>query len=80
MVAIPDLALEVGRMPSPRDKGKQWAEEDDDELHELHPAVVLTEEERKKRSFERSLAGPSVGKAGLIRDQTGTLRLKCAMH
>jgi hypothetical protein len=32
----------------------------------------LTEAEKKKRSFERSLAGPSVGKAGLIRDQTGT--------
>ncbi|WVN87573.1 uncharacterized protein L203_102756 [Cryptococcus depauperatus CBS 7841] len=28
------------------------------------------EAERKQRSFERSLAGPSVGKAGLVRDQT----------
>lgn len=35
------------------------------------PEVELTESEKKKRSFERSLAGPSVGKAGLIRDQTG---------
>jgi hypothetical protein len=33
----------------------------------------LTEAEKLKRSFERSLAGPSVGKAGLIRDQTGEL-------
>ena len=35
------------------------------------PEAELTEAEKKKRSFERSLAGPSVGKAGLIRDQTG---------
>lgn len=35
------------------------------------PEAELTEVEKKKRSFERSLAGPSVGKAGLIRDQTG---------
>ena len=30
----------------------------------------LSEAERRRRSFERSLAGPSVGKAGLVRDQT----------
>lgn len=35
------------------------------------PEAELTEAEKKRRSFERSLAGPSVGKAGLIRDQTG---------
>ena len=27
--------------------------------------------EKRRRDFERSLAGPSVGKAGLQRDQTG---------
>lgn len=27
--------------------------------------------EKRRRDFERSLAGPSVGKAGLKRDQTG---------
>lgn len=27
--------------------------------------------EKRRRDFERSLAGPSVGKAGLMRDQTG---------
>ena len=54
-------------MASPPDKGKQKAEE----AVALPTEAVLTEEERKKRSFERSLAGPSVGKAGLIRDQTG---------
>lgn len=54
-------------MASPHDKGKQKAEE----VIALPIEAVLTEEERKKRSFERSLAGPSVGKAGLIRDQTG---------
>ena len=54
-------------MSSPRDKGKQKAEE-----VSVQPVeATITEEERKKRSFERSLAGPSVGKAGLIRDQTG---------
>lgn len=54
-------------MASPHDKGKQKVEEG------MIAAVeeALTEAERKKRSFERSLAGPSVGKAGLIRDQTG---------
>jgi hypothetical protein len=31
--------------------------------------------DKRRRDFERSLAGPSVGKAGLQRDQTGkTLR------
>jgi hypothetical protein len=29
----------------------------------------LDEQEKRRRSFERSLAGPSVGKAGLIKDQ-----------
>ena len=31
---------------------------------------ALSEQEKRRRSFERSLAGPSVGKAGLVRDQT----------
>ncbi|WVR06908.1 hypothetical protein IAU60_003944 [Kwoniella sp. DSM 27419] len=40
----------------------------------------MTEEERaaaeaRQRSFERSLAGPSVGKAGLMRDQTEVNRI-----
>lgn len=38
--------------------------------------IDLTDAERKKRSFERSLAGPSVGKAGLIRDQTGEIAME----
>lgn len=29
----------------------------------------LDEREKRRRSFERSLAGPSVGKAGLVKDQ-----------
>ncbi|ORY32874.1 hypothetical protein BCR39DRAFT_522235 [Naematelia encephala] len=33
------------------------------------------EAERRRRSFERSLAGPSVGKAGLMRDQTEVNRI-----
>lgn len=56
-------------MLSLRDKGKQKAH--DEEPEDVVPDEALTAEERKKRSFERSLAGPSVGKAGLIRDQTG---------
>jgi hypothetical protein len=43
------------------------------------PEVELTEAEKKKRSFERSLAGPSVGKAGLIRDQTGEAQTRCEL-
>jgi hypothetical protein len=31
--------------------------------------------EKRRRDFERSLAGPSVGKAGLMRDQTGELSI-----
>lgn len=52
----------------PRDKGKV--------KHEAPERLGdMTEEEReaaekRQRSFERSLAGPSVGKAGLMRDQT----------
>ncbi|RSH87204.1 hypothetical protein EHS25_003113 [Saitozyma podzolica] len=53
--------------PSSSSKGKGRAESDGNE--------TFTEEERlakeaRQRSFERSLAGPSVGKAGLVRDQT----------
>jgi len=51
------------KMTSPTPKGKE--KETD------VPETELTEAQRLKRSFERSLAGPSVGKAGLIRDQTG---------
>lgn len=54
-----------------RDKGKQKA----DDCGQETPEAELTEAERKKRSFERSLAGPSVGKAGLIRDQTEVNRI-----
>lgn len=53
-------------MTSPTPKGKE-KEADTSEAE-------LTEAQRLKRSFERSLAGPSVGKAGLIRDQTGGSR------
>jgi hypothetical protein len=35
------------------------------------PDNVLDAAEKRRREFERSLAGPSVGKAGLTRDQTG---------
>ena len=31
--------------------------------------------EKRRRDFERSLAGPSVGKAGLVRDQTEINRI-----
>jgi DNA polymerase kappa len=31
------------------------------------------DKQKRQRDFERSLAGPSVGKAGLVRDQTGEL-------
>ena len=50
-------------MTSPTPKGKEKEAD--------APETELTEAQRLKRSFERSLAGPSVGKAGLIRDQTG---------
>ena len=50
-------------MTSPTPKGKEKEADP--------PETELTEAQRLKRSFERSLAGPSVGKAGLIRDQTG---------
>ena len=53
------------KMTSPTPKGKEKEKEAD------VPETGLTEAQRLKRSFERSLAGPSVGKAGLIRDQTG---------
>jgi hypothetical protein len=53
------------QMTSPTPKGKEKEKEAD------APETELTEAQRLKRSFERSLAGPSVGKAGLIRDQTG---------
>jgi hypothetical protein len=52
-------------MMSPTPKGKEKEKESET------PEIELTEAQRLKRSFERSLAGPSVGKAGLIRDQTG---------
>ena len=32
--------------------------------------------DKRRRDFERSLAGPSVGKAGLMRDQTGESPLR----
>lgn len=51
------------KMTSPTPKGKEKEAD--------APETELTEAQRLKRSFERSLAGPSVGKAGLIRDQTG---------
>ncbi|WVQ74022.1 hypothetical protein IAR50_003603 [Cryptococcus sp. DSM 104548] len=55
-------------------KGKDKEEEKKKKWEEM------TEEERaeaeaKQRSFERSLAGPSVGKAGLMRDQTEINRI-----
>ncbi|KAK8864554.1 hypothetical protein IAR55_001804 [Kwoniella newhampshirensis] len=36
---------------------------------------IAAEAEARQRSFERSLAGPSVGKAGLLRDQTEVNRI-----
>lgn len=62
-------------MSSPHDKGKQKEKPIAAAIEEN-----LTEAERKKRSFERSLAGPSVGKAGLIRDQTGESYLDVDDH
>ena len=35
----------------------------------------LDEREKRRRSFERSLAGPSVGKAGLVKDQAEINRI-----
>lgn len=57
--------------PRPGDKGKQKAETGSTPEPPELPDSALTEAEKKQRSFERSLAGPSVGKAGLTRDQTG---------
>jgi hypothetical protein len=57
------IAHVASSMTSPPSKGKERETET--------PEVELTEAQKKQRSFERSLAGPSVGKAGLIRDQTG---------
>jgi len=56
-----------GLLGSPTAKGKERERKGDDDTPELE----LTDAQKKKRSFERSLAGPSVGKAGLLRDQTG---------
>jgi hypothetical protein len=56
-------------MTSLTPKGKEKDKDKDKEAET--PEIDLTEAQRLKRSFERSLAGPSVGKAGLIRDQTG---------
>ncbi|WVQ80235.1 hypothetical protein IAT38_002340 [Cryptococcus sp. DSM 104549] len=55
-----------------KSKGKGKEKENDKE--------EMTEEERvaaekRQRDFERSLAGPSVGKAGLVRDQTEINRI-----
>jgi hypothetical protein len=60
------------QMTSPTQKGKEKERDQDT------PEIELTEAQRKQRSFERSLAGPSVGKAGLIRDQTGKLDRPCS--
>lgn len=38
------------------------------------PDEVIDPAEKRRRDFERSLAGPSVGKAGLVRDQTGVCK------
>ncbi|TYJ58644.1 hypothetical protein B9479_000480 [Cryptococcus floricola] len=48
------------------DKKRKWEEMTEEERAEA---------EAKQRSFERSLAGPSVGKAGLMRDQTEINRI-----
>ena len=57
-------------------KGKARASPPPDAQLSVEDAKAAAEAERaaaeaRKRSFERSLAGPSVGKAGLMRDQTG---------
>ncbi|WWC94614.1 hypothetical protein V866_001461 [Kwoniella sp. B9012] len=52
-------------------KGKARAEV---EMSEEDKAAIAAAEARQ-RSFERSLAGPSVGKAGLMRDQTDINRI-----
>ena len=36
--------------------------------------LALDPAEKRRRDFGRSLAGPSVGKAGLMRDQTGVYK------
>nr|XP_018262802.1 DNA polymerase kappa subunit [Kwoniella dejecticola CBS 10117]OBR84960.1 DNA polymerase kappa subunit [Kwoniella dejecticola CBS 10117] len=58
-------------MPSPLSKDKGKAEiQDDSDLTEEEKAALAAAAEARQRSFERSFAGPSVGKAGLVRDQT----------
>jgi DNA polymerase kappa len=47
------------------------ADDTDDRRKADSPDQVLDAAEKRRREFERSLAGPSVGKAGLMRDQTG---------
>nr|XP_019011014.1 DNA polymerase kappa subunit [Kwoniella pini CBS 10737]OCF49795.1 DNA polymerase kappa subunit [Kwoniella pini CBS 10737] len=52
-----------------KDKGKAKVDIPAD-LTEEERAALIAAAEARQRSFERSFAGPSVGKAGLIRDQT----------
>lgn len=61
-----NIAHVSAKMTSPTPKGNEKEKDIEAEVSQ-----DLTEAQRLKRSFERSLAGPSVGKAGLIRDQTG---------
>ncbi|WVW84095.1 hypothetical protein I302_106124 [Kwoniella bestiolae CBS 10118] len=57
-------------LPSPtEDKGKAIQEMTEDDK------AAVAAAEARQRSFERSLAGPSVGKAGLMRDQTDINRI-----
>ncbi|WWD17130.1 hypothetical protein CI109_101567 [Kwoniella shandongensis] len=70
-------------LPSPsREKGKGKQPTTSHDEHDIELPREMNEEQRKaaeaearKRSFERSLAGPSVGKAGLLRDQTEVNRI-----
>ncbi|WWC89166.1 uncharacterized protein L201_004084 [Kwoniella dendrophila CBS 6074] len=58
--------------PSPnKDKGKEKVVE----MSEEERQAAIAAAEARQRSFERSFAGPSVGKAGLMRDQTDINRI-----
>jgi hypothetical protein len=61
LIGLPVVKQSSMHMPASTDKGKGRAEP----MTEEEAAAA----EARQRSFERSLAGPSVGKAGLTRDQ-----------
>lgn len=68
-------AMDADAEPKSEPKSDAYPEMTTEELQAAEKAERAAAEkekaEKRRRDFERSLAGPSVGKAGLMRDQTG---------